>query len=75
MERMFSGCSIFNNGSTTNDGLHPLEWTTSSALTNVAYMFYNCVSFNQQVNFSDITGVTNNTGMFEGCTIYNGGVV
>jgi hypothetical protein len=74
MERMLSGCSKFNNGSTSNDGGNPLYLGTSSALTNEAYMFYNCAEFNQLL-IIDETGVTNDTDMFYGCTIYNGGVV
>jgi hypothetical protein len=72
-ESMFSGCSIFNNGSITNNGLSPLSFPNPNVLITAAYMFLDCTSLNQQINTSNITGIT--SGMFNGCTIFNNGVI
>lgn len=72
-ERMFNGCSLFNNGSPTNNGANELYLNTSNALSNVSYMFNDCSSFNQLVMFIDMSGVTDDTGMYDGCTIFNNG--
>lgn len=73
--RMFNGCSLFNNGSPTNDGANELHLNTSNALSIVTYMFNNCVSFNQLVNISNMSGVTDDTGMYDGCDIFNNGII
>ena len=73
MSNMFSQCIIFNNGSTSNDGTHPLTFTTSSSLLVVNNMFMGCSNFNQTVSISNTTRVINMIGMFAGCSIFNNG--
>ena len=73
MSNMFSQCIIFNNGSTSNDGTHPLTFTTSSSLKLLNGMFVECYNFNQTVSISNMTRVTFMSGMFESCIIFNNG--
>ena len=70
---MFSGCTIFNNGDTSDLGSKPLTFTTSTALTTTSSMFYNCQAFNQTISISNVENVTTLAIMFSGCTIFNNG--
>ena len=75
MEAMFDGCSIFNNGSLTDDGLNPLTFNTSSTLTRLTSFLRGCAKFNQTVSISNITGVTSMGYMFSSCSIFNNGSI
>jgi hypothetical protein len=73
MDFMFSGCSIFNNGDVGNYGTKPLTFTTSSVLTSLNQMCYNCAKFNQTVSMTNMSGLTNMLSTFNGCSIFNNG--
>jgi hypothetical protein len=75
MMYMFSECSIFNNGSLTDDGLHPISFETSSSLQNLNGTFRYNSKFNQTVYISNMTGVTDMTRMLTYCTIFNNGSI
>jgi len=70
---MFSNNLDFNNGSTTNDGAHPMTWTTTSALIDVRNMFRRCFAFNQTLVLSDASGVNRTSSMFLLCAVFNNG--
>lgn len=42
-----------------------------SHLTDLSYMFNNCVNFNQDVSGWDVSNVTNMGSMFSGCNLFN----
>ena len=71
---MFYGCSLFNNGATTDAGGLPLTFTTTAALQFADYMFGGCAVFNQHLVISNVTGVTTMAQMFNGCFLFNNGV-
>jgi len=73
MEEMFIDCTLFNNGSTQNDGLHPLSFTTSSNLLLLSHMFERCINFNQTVFISDTTNLIMADLMFFNCILFNNG--
>jgi surface protein len=75
MNGMFGNNSDFNNGSPTNDGAHPMTWTTTSALVDVRSMFRRCFAFNQTLVLSDVTGVTRTTTMYLLCAVFNNGSI
>jgi surface protein len=70
---MFGSCTVFNNGSLTNDGAHPLTFTTTSALLITSQMFSQCSAFNQTLTISDVTGVTSMNSMFFSSIKFNNG--
>ena len=70
---MFTDAQIFNNGDPGNTGSAPLTWATSSALTDLSYMFSGTSAFNQLVNLSDTSGVTTTSNMFATSALYNNG--
>ena len=69
---LFQYCRLFNNGVVGNLGTAPLVFDTSSALT-FEFMFGVCVSFNQQLVFTDTSKVTSMFAMFAGCSLFNNG--
>ena len=71
----FSNCRIFNNGSLSDDGAHPMTLTTSSALIDASQLFSGCYKFNQTVSISTMTNVSFLNHMFMGCYIFNNGSV
>jgi hypothetical protein len=81
MESMFSGCIIFNNGDTGNNGVKPLTFMTTNSLTTITGIFIMCAKFNQTIKFnptptdgvSDISQVTSISSLFNGCSIFNNG--
>jgi surface protein len=66
---MFFFCTVFNNGSTVNDGGHPFTLTTTTALTNVNSMFNGCLAFNQPLVLS-MSGVTIAGTMLNNCLLF-----
>ena len=62
MERMFFGCTSFNQ---------PLNNWNVSKVTNMSGMFAGCTSFNQPLNNWNVSKVTNMYDMFSGCTSFN----
>jgi surface protein len=76
MVGMFRGASSFNNGSSTNDGLHPMTssvggWNTSNVVS-FGEMFLGAGSFNQNVSSWDTANATN-VSMFSGASKFNNG--
>ncbi len=71
----------FNNGSPTNDGLHPLTWsagTGTSLVENMGYMFWGTTTFNQNVNSWNVSKVTNMNRLFSGVgggAVFNNGSI
>jgi hypothetical protein len=72
---MFGGCPLFNNGDVGNNGAVPLVMAITSQLTDASYMFIGCGVFNQQLVFSDMSGVTTTESMFRDCVAFNNGDV
>ena len=62
MERMFFGCTSFNQ---------PLNSWDVSKVTYMSNMFSGCTSFNQPLNSWDVSKVTYMSNMFSGCTSFN----
>jgi hypothetical protein len=73
MGSMFSDCLIFNNGDITDAATKPLSFTTSTALTSISSMFFNCTKFNQTVSITNMEKVVTLEKMFAGCRIFNNG--
>ena len=74
MGQMFRDAYLFNNGSTTNDRLHPLTWVAGIGTSNVLamnFMFNGATAFNQDITGWNVSGVTNMYGMFGGATIFD----
>lgn len=69
MSSMFALARNFNNGGV------PLEFDNTSKLIDTSDMFQQCVSFNQEVNFPDMTHLQTATSMFQGCRSFNNGDV
>ena len=61
---LFSNCTSLTTINNIN------SWNTS-AVTEMAFMFSNCTSFNQSLSF-DTSSVIQMTGMFYGCITFNG---
>ena len=66
--------TIFNNGSTTNDGLHPLTWIVSN-VTTMGHMFRFNNAFNQDISSWNVSSVTNMNQMFYFAVSFNNGAV
>lgn len=62
MDRMFSGCTSFNQ---------PLDKWDVSKVTGMNEMFRDCTSFNQSLDTWDVSKVTDMESMFSGCTSFN----
>ena len=74
MGLMFLSNSVFNNGSTTNDQLHPLTWaagTGTSLVTTMDRMFTGCSAFNQNITGWNVNSVANMSSMFDSATIFD----
>jgi hypothetical protein len=69
---MFLNASLFNNGAVTNAAGQPITWSTSS-LQLANDMFHNATAFNQRLDFTDMSTVTNTASMVRGCTVFNNG--
>ena len=74
MSAMFALARQFNNGVLGNVSGVPLAFSTSK-LVDTGYMFQQCVSFNQELLFSNTTTLQTATSMFSGCTLFNNGDV
>ena len=88
LERMFSGCDLFNGDlskwdvsrvtnmesmfSNCSSFNGDLSKWDVSRVTNMETMFYNCSSFNQDLSNWDVSRVTNMEAMFQGCDLFNG---
>jgi surface protein len=78
MSAMFDGAVNFNNSGPTQSGMassilagtKPLRWTTS-AVTDMSYMFRGARSFNQNINSWDVSKVTNMSSMFQSANAFN----
>ena len=73
MNYMFFGTALFNNGSTTNDGLHPLTWTSTSVVEGMSNMFDGASVFNQDISSWNVSRVTNMGSMFHNTFAFNNG--
>ena len=76
MNNMFLGTTLFNNGAVGNVGGKPLTWTAgtgTSNVTNMEYMFGNCLAFNQDISSWNVSSVTNMSHMFEANSAFNNG--
>ncbi len=62
MERMFSGCTSFNQ---------PLNNWNVSNVTEMDWMFGECSAFNQPLDNWDVSNVTEMNYMFSGCSSFN----
>ena len=71
MGQMFYQRSTFNNGSLTNDQLHPLTSWDVSKVTDMSYMFGNCSAFNQDISSWNVSNVTTMYAMFARCSLFN----
>ena len=69
MFAMFAGCSLFNNGQTTNSNTAAITFNTSS-VTNMSNMFNNNRNFNQALAFTDTSQVINMGNMLNGCVLF-----
>ncbi len=82
---MFKEATVFNNGSTSNDGANPLRWKMKSDdgahLASGAFngMFAQAFAFNQNLNTWNVSKGTAFGNMFEGSsrghTIFNNGSI
>jgi surface protein len=72
MNSMFYAASAFNNGDPSNNGSKPLIWDTSGVL-NMAYMFNDASSFNQDISGWNTGAVTDMAAMFYNATVFNNG--
>jgi hypothetical protein len=76
MSYMFYQSTLFNNGSTTNNGLNPLLLNTNN-VNNMSNMFNNASSFNKKLEISggywNTTNVTDMSYMFCQATLFNNG--
>jgi surface protein len=77
---MFQNAYSFNNGDLPGGSLLPLSWITSSQLTDVQFMFYNCYAFNSPMTSSsfppfgtywNVSGVIYFNNMFFKCYRFN----
>jgi len=76
MQYMFYGAQTFNNGETTNTGIRPLSWTTTTTKLTTTYgMFNGATSFNQSVSDWDLSKITTMYQMFYGALAFNNGGV
>jgi surface protein len=64
LANMFSGCSILSTVNKMN------EWSTS-AVTNMNLMFFNCTAFNQNIGNWNTSLVDNMSGLFRSATAFN----
>ena len=69
MANMFHG-TAFNNGEAAGTSSEPLVWNTSK-VTNLASMFADNASFNQDISSWVVSNVTNMGSMFSGATSFN----
>jgi surface protein len=79
MDRMFNGCTAFNNGAGNGDYTKPLTFNTDS-VTDMQQMFISCTQFNQTFNYDGINNlyfntnnVKNTVNMFNGAVAFNNG--
>ena len=66
----FNGQSMFNSCLNLGSEGNMSSWDTSS-VTNMANMFYNCTSFNQDVGNWDVSNVIDMNHMFRNCIYFN----
>ena len=68
-QRMFLGCSVFNNGDVTDASSKPLTWNLAS-LENARSMFFNCTVFNQPLHFLNMNNMTEMADTLYGCDAF-----
>ena len=71
MAQIFYNLSLFNNGSLTNDQLHPLTSWDVSKVTDMSFMFGGCVAFNQDISSWNVSNVTTMYVMFNNTQVFN----
>lgn len=70
MSRLFNDCFNFNNGDTPGSSNKPLTWNTGN-VNNMSNLFYNNLSFNQDISGWNTGNVTKMDYMFYGTEYFN----
>ena len=68
---MFAGATAFNNGCAAGAQTCPMNWSNTGKFDSVNSMFFDAVTFNQDISGWTMGEVTDAQDMFKGATAFN----